>query len=105
LAGGFVGRSNGGDIDFPRGPKTMPRLIEIVLFLAPLLSFAAWRLLFPSPTPPLWLVFCLAGFVALMLLALVWSRQLDAGDAAEAYIPAQLQNGHVVPAQRAHPPP
>jgi hypothetical protein len=82
----------------------MPRLIEIVLFLAPLLSFAAWRLLFPSPTPPLWLIYSLGGFVVLMLLALVWSRQLDAGDAGEAYVPAQLQNGLVVPAQRAPPP-
>ena len=82
----------------------MPRLIEIVLFLTPLLGFAMWRLLFPSPTPPLWLVYGLGGFVALMLLALIWARHLDAGDAHEAYVPAQLRDGQVIPAQRAPPP-
>ena len=34
----------------------MSRIIEITLFLAPFVGFAAWRMLFPSPTPPLWLV-------------------------------------------------
>jgi hypothetical protein len=38
-----------------------------------------------------------------MLLALVWSRQFDAGDAHQGYVPAQLINGHVVPAHRASP--
>ena len=65
----------------------MSRMIEIVLFLAPFLSFAAWRLLFPSPLPPLWLIYGLTGFVILMLLALVWSRHFDAGDASEATSP------------------
>lgn len=78
----------------------MSRIIEIVLFLAPFLSFAAWRLLFPSPTPPLWLMYGMAGFVALMLLSLLWLRHLDAGDASEAYIPAKLVGGQVEPAQR-----
>jgi hypothetical protein len=82
----------------------MSRMIEIVLFLTPFLSFAAWRLLFPSPSPPIWLMYSLAGFVVLMLLALLWSRHLDAGDASEAYLPAQLIDGHVVPARRAPPP-
>jgi hypothetical protein len=78
-------------------------MIEIVLFLTPFVSFAAWRLLFPSPLPPLWLMYGLTGFVALMLLGLLWSRHLDAGDAGEAYIPARLIDGRVTPAQRAPP--
>jgi hypothetical protein len=82
----------------------MSRMIEVVLFLAPFLSFAAWRLLFPSPVPPLWLIYGLAGFVVLMLLALVWSWHIDAGDAGEVYVPAHVINGHVVPAHRAPPP-
>jgi hypothetical protein len=82
----------------------MPRLIEIVLFVVPLLSFVAWRLLFPSPTPPLWLVCSLGGFVVVMLLALLWAHQVDTGGTGEAYVPAQLQNGQVIPAQRAPPP-
>jgi hypothetical protein len=76
-------------------------MIEIVLFLTPLLSFAAWRLLFPSPLPPLWLVYALAAFLILMVAALVWLRHLDAGDAHEGYVPAQLIDGRVVPAHRA----
>jgi hypothetical protein len=81
----------------------MSRMIEIVLFLAPFLSFAAWRLLFPSPLPPLGLIYGLTGFVILMLLALIWSRHFDAGDAQEVYVPAQLIDGRVAPAQRAPP--
>jgi hypothetical protein len=79
----------------------MPRIIEIVLFLAPFLTFVAWRLVFPSPVPPPWMVYGLAGFVALMLLALFWLRHIDTGDAYETYIPAKLIDGHVAPAQRA----
>lgn len=79
----------------------MPRVIEIVLFLAPFVTFAAWRLLFPSPTPPLWMMYGLVGFVALMLLALFWFRHIDAGDANQAYVPARIIDGNVVPAQKA----
>lgn len=81
----------------------MSRIIEILLFLTPILAFAGWRLLFPSPLPPLWLIQGLAAFVALMLLALIWARHLDAGDAHQAYVPAHLVAGQVVPAQQAPP--
>jgi hypothetical protein len=81
----------------------MPRLIEILLFVAPFLAFSAWRLLFPSPLPPRWLVAGLAGFVALMLLALVWVWRVDAGDGNQAYIPAELHDGRVIPARPAPP--
>jgi hypothetical protein len=81
----------------------MPRLIEILLFVTPFVAFGAWRLLFPSPSPPLWLIGGLAGFVALMLLALIWVRHVDAGDANQAYIPAELHDGRVVPARPAAP--
>jgi hypothetical protein len=46
----------------------------------------------------------LAGFVVVMLLALLWAHQVDTGGTSEAYVPAQLQHGQVVPAQRAPPP-
>lgn len=75
----------------------MPRIIEIVLFLAPFMGFAAWRLLFPSPTPPMWLLGGMAGFVLLMLAALVWLRQQDAVDAGHLYVPATLQDGRIIP--------
>jgi hypothetical protein len=74
----------------------MPRIIEIVLFLAPLVSFVAWRALFPSPQPPAWLMYGLSGFVVLLVVALLWVWHLDAEDANERYVPDELQNGRVV---------
>lgn len=76
----------------------MSRIIEIVLFLTPFLGFAAWRILFPSPSPPPWLTGGLVGFVILMLIGLIWVRHLDAGDANRPYVPAVLQDGRVIPA-------
>jgi hypothetical protein len=74
----------------------MPRLIEIALFLLPFAGFAAWRLLFPSPSPPLWMLWGGAGIVVVMLLSLLWLRQMDANDADAPYTPARLDNGRVV---------
>lgn len=74
----------------------MPRIIEIVLFLTPFLGFAVWRLAFPSPTPPLWLVGGLAGFVLLMLTSLLWVRHLDSTDGTRVYVPAALRDGQII---------
>jgi hypothetical protein len=74
----------------------MSRIIEIMLFLTPFLSFAVWRLLFPSPLPPPWLTYGLTGFVVLMLVALIWVWHLDAEDANQPYRPDELHNGRVV---------
>ena len=88
---------------FYEGPTAMPRIIEIVLFLTPFLGFAVWRLVFPSPVPPLWLMCGLATAVALMLLTLLWMRHADANKAELGYIPARLIDGRVIPATRAPP--
>jgi hypothetical protein len=82
----------------------MPRIIEIVLFLTPFLGFAAWRMFFPSPVPPLWLMGGMVGFVVLMLLALVWVWHLEAGDANQPYLPDEMHDGHVVPGKPGAPP-
>ena len=82
----------------------MPRLIEIILFLTPFLGFAVWRLVFPSPLPPLWLLCALAGFVAVMLAALLWLWHADAGDAGLPYVPARLLDGRIVKVPPARPP-
>jgi hypothetical protein len=79
----------------------MSRIIEIVLVLTPLLGFFTWRLLFPSPLPPTWLVGWLAAFVVLMFVALFWLRQIDAEDANKAYVPAEIHDGQIVPAHPA----
>jgi phosphoglycerol transferase MdoB-like AlkP superfamily enzyme len=73
----------------------MPRLIEIVLFLTPLITFLAWRLLFPA-RPPAFLFYGLAAFTVVMVVALLWVWRLDAVDAKRAYVPDVLQNGRVV---------
>lgn len=75
----------------------MPRIIEIVLFLTPLVAFAMWRLVFPSPLPPPWLIRGVAGFVVLMLLALVWFWHLEVEDANQPYVPDEVHDGRVVP--------
>jgi hypothetical protein len=77
----------------------MSRIIEIVLFFTPFLGFAVWRLVFPSPVPPLWLTGGMSAFVVLMLAALLWLRHVDAGDANQPYLPDRLQDGRVVPAR------
>jgi hypothetical protein len=82
----------------------MPRIIEIVLFLTPFVGFAAWRLLFPSPTPPASLMYALAGFVILMLGALLWLWHLDTNDTHQRYVPDQLRDGRAVPADTSEPP-
>ena len=74
----------------------MPRLIEIVLFLVPFIGFATWRLLFPQPVPPVWVVAGVGGFVVVMVAALLWLRQVDAEDTARPYVPAELHDGRVV---------
>ena len=79
----------------------MSRIIEIALFLTPFLGFAAWRMLFPSPTPPLWLMSGLAGFVLLMLVGLLWVHHQEATDGREAYVPATLRDGKIIPGHAA----
>lgn len=77
----------------------MPRLIEIVLFLAPFTLFLAWRVLAPNPKAPTWLLYGLAGFTLLIAATLFWLRQQDAGDRGQVYIPAQQHDGRIVPAR------
>ncbi len=81
----------------------MARYAEILLYLTPFIAVAVWRLLFPSPLPPLWLVRSVAAFAALMLLALIWSWYLDAGDVHRTYVPARLDDGQIVPARQGSP--
>ena len=81
----------------------MPRIIEIVLFLTPFLGFAAWRLFFPSPVPPLWLTYGFGGCVLLLLIVLAWVWHLDANDTNQPYVPAVLRNGLVVNGKAAPP--
>lgn len=75
----------------------MPRLIEIALFLAPFLAVLVWRILFPSPRPPIWLVWWMSGVLVVLAASLLWLRITDAEDPHRAYIPAELRDGQVLP--------
>ena len=75
----------------------MPRIIEIVLFLAPLAVFAIWRLYFRTRRLPLSFVVGLGCLVVLILGALLWTHQQVASDGQLQYRPAVMQNGRIVP--------
>jgi hypothetical protein len=75
----------------------MPRLIEIAMFLAPFAVVAIWRVLFPGPRPPLWLVYAAGLLLAGLAIALLWVWDMEAQDPGRAYIPAELRDGRVVP--------
>ncbi len=82
----------------------MPRIIEIVLFLAPFAAFALWRLYFRTRVLPLWFIVGLGCGVLAMLGGLLWTRHQVAGDAKERYRPAILQEGRIVPGGPVRPP-
>jgi len=82
----------------------MPRIIEIVLFLAPFAAFVVWRACFRSVLVPLWVLASLGGLVLAMLVLLIWDHLQDAGDATQAYVPATLQSGRIVQGHPGAPP-
>lgn len=74
------------------------RLVEIALFIAPFVIFAAWRLTAPAvgPSPRV-----LAVSVALLLTllgALLWFHMEGALPPDTAYVPPRLEDGRIVPA-------
>ena len=75
------------------------RWAEVALFLAPFALFAVWRLSARMARPSLvW-----GALAAVLLLAVVTvvfglSRRLPPGD---AYVPARIGDGHIVPGQGA----
>jgi len=80
----------------------MLRLAELVLFLSPFAVFAIWRLLAAEGGPSLRVVLVSACFVVVLAGALFWLNRRDALPPGTEYVPAQLQNGRVVPG---HPQP
>jgi hypothetical protein len=77
------------------------RLIEIVLFLSPFAAFMVVRLFAPAGGLPGWVLPAFAGSVLVMLVLLFFLRSFDAGDADQAYVPARLEDGRVVPSRAA----
>jgi hypothetical protein len=80
----------------------MLRLAEIALLLAPFAAFALWRLLASGGGPTPALVGAAAGALVLIAAALFWLTSHNALGPGEAYVPAQMQNGRIVPGHAAH---
>ncbi|HQT80238.1 MAG TPA: hypothetical protein PLD10_24630 [Rhodopila sp.] len=84
---------------------TIERIIEAVLFLTPFLAFIAWRLVLASVVPPPVLVLATTGFAAVLLGTLIWLHHLDARNTTQAYVPAQVRNGDIIPGHAVRPRP
>jgi hypothetical protein len=65
----------------------------------PFVVFVAWRAMAPSAAPPRVLVIAVVGTAAVMavLLLLIWHE--EAAPPGTLYVPAQLQNGRIIPSQ------
>ena len=77
------------------------RFVEIALFLAPFVVFAAWRMATPVGRPSPRAVATSAALLALLFAALLWLHQKGAVPPNAAYVPATLQDGRIVPAHGA----
>lgn len=80
----------------------MIRIVEILMFVAPIAIFVAWRLLAPDTALSGRHLAALGVAMAATLAALVWLRMEDAEPPQTHYQPAQLQ-GDQVTAPRATP--
>jgi hypothetical protein len=82
----------------------MIRLAELALFLAPFAAYLVWHFTAahggPSPTV---LAISACGLVALAA-ALVWFALQERLGPGEVYVPAQLQDGRIVPGHAASRP-
>jgi hypothetical protein len=77
------------------------RYLEISLFLAPFVLFAAWRLTSPGLGLSPRLVAASAAAVVLLLAALLWFHREGSLPSGSAYVPAKLEDGRIVPAHGA----
>ena len=75
----------------------MLRLLEIVLFLAPIAAFAAWRVLAPASGPSNRTLAIAAGVLIVLAAALFAYSRREALPPGTQYVPAQLRDGRIVP--------
>lgn len=75
----------------------MLRAVEIALVLSPFVAFALWRVLAPAGGPSPRVLAAAACALAVLAGALVWLREQDTLAPNEAYVPAQLDRGQIVP--------
>ena len=75
----------------------MLRFAELALFLAPFAIFAAWRWLAGGGRPSRRLVMTATCIVLALAGALYWFNREEAIAPGLRYVPAQLEDGHIVP--------
>jgi len=73
------------------------RFVELALFLAPFVIFAAWRMTTPMGRPSPRLIAASVALVALLFATLLWFHREGALPPGTTYVPAQQQNGRIVP--------
>jgi NADPH:quinone reductase-like Zn-dependent oxidoreductase len=75
------------------------RFAEVALLALPFVVFVAWRLMAPSVGPPRVLVIAVTGAVGAMAVLLFALWYEEAAPPGAAYVPAQLEDGKVLPSQ------
>lgn len=75
------------------------RFVELAMLALPFVVFVAWRLLAPTASPPRVLVIAVVGTVATMAVVLLLLWYKEAAPPTALYVPAQLENGRIVPSQ------
>ena len=75
----------------------MLRLTEFALFLAPFVAFVIWRVLATEGGPSVKLLVAAGGALILLAGLLFWLSREDSLPPGAPYVPAQLQDGHIVP--------
>jgi MFS superfamily sulfate permease-like transporter len=79
----------------------MLRFTEIGLFLVPLALFVTWRIMGPrTPRSAVWGALLA---VAVMAVGTVWFGLHNRMPADAVYVPAQMENGRIVPGHAAPP--
>ena len=73
------------------------RFAEIALLAVPFVVFVAWRLLAPTAGPPRVLVIAVSATVVVMAGLLLGFWYEEAEPPGTGYVPAQLQDGRIVP--------
>ena len=75
----------------------MLRLLELSLFLVPVLLYAVWRTSAAEGGPPPRVIIMLAAGIFLMAGFLFWFSQEGDVDPTATYVPPMMQDGRLVP--------
>jgi hypothetical protein len=79
----------------------MLRLTEIAMFVSPFLLFGVWRLAVARGIPSTATVVAAAGVLVVIFGVLLWFSQEGALRKDASYVPAQLEDGRIVPGHAA----